>query len=85
MSPGEFSDASDAKYNSCQNEKIYVEKFGAALKTAGMPNHAIVDTGRNGKQDLREEWGNWYVRILLLFPFDNHPGDIPSHPQRKQN
>ncbi|KAK3395281.1 exoglucanase 3 precursor [Podospora didyma] len=58
-SPGEFSTASDAKYNKCQNEKIYVETFGAALKTAGMPNHAIVDTGRNGVSGLRKEWGNW--------------------------
>ena len=59
LSPGEFSQASDAKYNSCQNEKTYVTKFGAALKTAGMPNHAIIDTGRNAVQGLREEWGNW--------------------------
>ncbi|KAI1806043.1 1, 4-beta cellobiohydrolase [Daldinia bambusicola] len=57
--PGEFSDASDAKYNSCQNEKTYVTKFSAALKTAGFPNHAIVDTGRNAVTGLREEWGNW--------------------------
>ncbi|KAI0521973.1 1, 4-beta cellobiohydrolase [Xylaria bambusicola] len=59
LSPGEFSTASDAKYNSCQNEKTYVQKFGAALKTAGHPNHAIVDTGRNAVTGLREEWGNW--------------------------
>jgi cellulose 1,4-beta-cellobiosidase len=59
LTPGEFSGKSDAKYNSCQNEKEYVTRFGAALKTAGMPNHAIVDTGRNGVQGLREEWGNW--------------------------
>ncbi|KAK3332415.1 exoglucanase 3 precursor [Cercophora scortea] len=58
-SPGEFSSASDAKYNKCQNEKIYVETFGAALKTAGMPNHAVVDTGRNGVSGLRAEWGDW--------------------------
>lgn len=58
-SPGEFASASDAKYNKCQNEKIYVETFGAALKTAGMPNHAIVDTGRNAVTGLREEWGHW--------------------------
>ncbi|KAI1499831.1 1, 4-beta cellobiohydrolase [Biscogniauxia marginata] len=58
-SPGEFSDASDAKYNSCQNEKTYVQKFGAALKAAGHPNHAIVDTGRNAVTGLREEWGDW--------------------------
>ncbi|KAL2144041.1 hypothetical protein VTI28DRAFT_9652 [Corynascus sepedonium] len=57
--PGEFSDDSDAKYNSCQNEKIYIETFGAELAAAGMPNHAIVDTGRNGVTGLREEWGNW--------------------------
>ncbi|KAI2625738.1 glycoside hydrolase family 6 protein [Hypoxylon sp. NC1633] len=58
-SPGEFSDASDAKYNSCQNEKTYVTKFSAALSTAGFPNHAIVDTGRNAVTGLREEWGDW--------------------------
>ncbi|KAI1179284.1 1, 4-beta cellobiohydrolase [Nemania sp. FL0916] len=59
LSPGEFSSASDAQYNKCQNERTYVEKFGAALKTAGFPNHAIVDTGRNAVTGLREEWGNW--------------------------
>ena len=59
LTPGEFSTASDAKYNSCQNEKTYITTFGAALKTAGMPNHAIIDTGRNGVSGLREEWGNW--------------------------
>ncbi|KAH9892240.1 1, 4-beta cellobiohydrolase [Xylariomycetidae sp. FL2044] len=57
--PGEFSEASDAKYNSCQNEKIYVQKFSAALESAGFPAHAIVDTGRNAVTGLREEWGNW--------------------------
>ncbi|GAP83087.1 putative exoglucanase 3 precursor [Rosellinia necatrix] len=58
-SPGEFAGASDAQWNACQNERLYVEKFGAALKTAGHPNHAIVDTGRNAVTGLREEWGNW--------------------------
>ncbi|KAK3402024.1 exoglucanase 3 precursor [Sordaria brevicollis] len=59
LSPGEFSKASDAKYNKCQNEKLYLDNFGPALKSAGMPNHAIVDTGRNGVSGLRQEWGNW--------------------------
>ncbi|KAK7989403.1 hypothetical protein PG989_009718 [Apiospora arundinis] len=59
LSPGEFSKASDAKYNSCQNEKTYVQKFGAALKSAGHPSYAIVDTGRNAKTGLRKEWGDW--------------------------
>ncbi|KAK8113002.1 glycoside hydrolase family 6 protein [Apiospora sp. TS-2023a] len=57
--PGEFSDASDAQWNKAQNEKLYTEMFGAELKSAGMPNHAIVDTGRNAVTGLREEWGNW--------------------------
>ncbi|KAI0389833.1 1, 4-beta cellobiohydrolase [Xylariaceae sp. FL0594] len=59
QSPGEFSSAPDAQYNKCQNEKTYVSTFGAALKTAGFPNHAITDTGRNGVTGLRQEWGNW--------------------------
>ncbi|SPO07134.1 probable cellulose 1,4-beta-cellobiosidase II precursor [Cephalotrichum gorgonifer] len=59
LSPGEFADATDAEWNKCQNEKIYVETFGEALAAAGMPNHAIIDTSRNGVQGLREEWGNW--------------------------
>ena len=57
MEPGEFADATDAEWNQCQNEKTYVEVFGAALADAGMPNHAIVDTSRNGVQGLRDEWG----------------------------
>lgn len=57
--PGEFSSDSDAQYNKAQNEKKYVTLFGAALATAGMPNHAITDTGRNGVQGLRDAWGDW--------------------------
>ncbi|KAL2876362.1 1,4-beta-D-glucan cellobiohydrolase cel6c [Colletotrichum sp. CLE4] len=57
--PGEFANAPDGQYNKAQNEKKYVTLFGAALQTAGMPNHAIVDTGRNGVQGLRLEWGDW--------------------------
>ncbi|KKY30972.1 putative exoglucanase 3 precursor [Diaporthe ampelina] len=57
--PGEFASDPDGQYNAAQNEKKFVELFGAALATAGMPNHAIVDTGRNGVQGLREEWGHW--------------------------
>ncbi|KAK3937924.1 glycoside hydrolase [Diplogelasinospora grovesii] len=59
QSPGEFSTASDAKYNKCQNEKIYVDTFAPLLKSAGMPNHAIIDTGRNAVTGLRKEWGDW--------------------------
>ncbi|KAI1270614.1 1, 4-beta cellobiohydrolase [Xylariaceae sp. FL1019] len=59
QSPGEFSTASDAQYNSCQNEKTYISKFGAALKTAGHPSFAIMDTGRNAVTGLRDAWGDW--------------------------
>ncbi|GJC85293.1 1,4-beta-D-glucan cellobiohydrolase CEL6C [Colletotrichum liriopes] len=57
--PGEFANKPDGQYNKAHNEKKYVTVLGDALKTAGMPNHAIVDTGRNGVQGLRQEWGNW--------------------------
>ncbi|KAK6079721.1 exoglucanase-6A [Seiridium cupressi] len=57
--PGEFADDADAQYNAAQNEEKYVTLFGAALDTAGMPNHAITDTGRNGVQGLRDAWGDW--------------------------
>ena len=74
MEPGEFADATDAEWNQCQNEKTFVEVFGAALEAAGMPNHAIVDTGRNGVQGLREEWGRKFNQgpsfaPFLLFPW----------------
>ncbi|KAL1597256.1 1,4-beta-D-glucan cellobiohydrolase cel6c [Paraconiothyrium brasiliense] len=59
QTPGEFSTTSDAQYNKAQNEKLYVSLFGDALATAGHPNHAIVDTGRNAVTGLREEWGHW--------------------------
>ncbi|KAK2801631.1 1,4-beta-D-glucan cellobiohydrolase cel6c [Emmonsiellopsis sp. PD_5] len=59
LTPGEFEDDPDGQYNQCQDEQRFVTLFGAALETAGMPNHAIVDTGRNGVQGLREEWGHW--------------------------
>lgn len=44
--PGEFANDPDGQYNAAQNEKKYVQLFGEALATAGMPNHAIVDTGK---------------------------------------
>jgi cellulose 1,4-beta-cellobiosidase len=59
LSPGEFSKATDAQWNKCQNEKLYVEAFSPELKSAGMPSQAIVDTGRNAVTGLRKEWGNW--------------------------
>jgi cellulose 1,4-beta-cellobiosidase len=59
MTPGEFADDPDGQYNKAQNEKLYVELFGAALASAGMPNNAVVDTGRSGNPGGRLEWGDW--------------------------
>ncbi|KAK2753118.1 1,4-beta-D-glucan cellobiohydrolase cel6c [Onygenales sp. PD_40] len=59
LTPGEFEDDPDGQYNQCQDEQRFVTLFGAALETAGMPNQAIVDTGRNAVQGIREEWGHW--------------------------
>jgi cellulose 1,4-beta-cellobiosidase len=59
LSPGEFSTATDAQWNKCQNEKTYVETFGPLLKSNGMPSQAIVDVGRNAVTGLRKEWGDW--------------------------
>jgi cellulose 1,4-beta-cellobiosidase len=58
-SPGEFASATDAKYNKCQDEKRYINAFCPLLKKGGMPNHAIIDTGRNAVQGLRKAWGDW--------------------------
>ncbi|KAL0577798.1 1,4-beta-D-glucan cellobiohydrolase cel6c [Marasmius crinis-equi] len=57
--PGEFENTSDGQYNHAHDENRYVTLFGNALNSAGMPNHAIVDTGRNAVQGLRVEWGDW--------------------------
>ncbi|KAH7122489.1 cellobiohydrolase-like protein II precursor [Dendryphion nanum] len=59
LSPGEFSKATDAQWNKAQNEKEFIRLFSPELKSAGMPSQAIIDTGRNGVQGLRKEWGNW--------------------------
>lgn len=57
--PGEFSTTSDAQYNKCQNEKIYVDTICPLITADGMPCHAIVDTGRNAVTGLRLAWGDW--------------------------
>jgi cellulose 1,4-beta-cellobiosidase len=54
LTPSELSTTSDAQYNKCQNEKIYVDAFSPLLVAAGMPGQAIVDTGRNAVQGLRD-------------------------------
>jgi hypothetical protein len=57
--PGEFENTPDGQYNKAQDEKRYINLIGAQLAANGMPNHAIIDTGRNAVQGLRLEWGDW--------------------------
>ncbi|KAH0171368.1 glycoside hydrolase family 6 protein, partial [Aureobasidium melanogenum] len=59
MVPGEFENFHDAQYNKAQDEKRYIHILGEQLAANGMPNHAIVDTSRNGRVGLRTYGGNW--------------------------
>lgn len=59
LTPGEFAGDSDAQYNPAQNEKLYVNEMGAKLAASGMPNHALVDTSRNGVSYIRHLPGDW--------------------------
>ncbi|KAI2487156.1 Glyco-hydro-6 multi-domain protein [Pyrenophora tritici-repentis] len=59
LSPGEFANSADGKYNKAQNEKLYIGLISPELVKNGMPGQAIVDTGRNGVTGLRAEWGDW--------------------------
>lgn len=50
------------QYNPANNEHNYARRLIAAMKVA-MPTsehlHVIIDTGRNGKPDVRQECGSW--------------------------
>ena len=61
MSPGEFDQSALEIWpeNHAQNEQRYVRLLGAKLAKVGAPNHAVVDTSRNGVQGLRYEWLDW--------------------------
>lgn len=45
--------------NRAQNEKTYITLLGELLRQAGVPNHAIMDTSRNGIHGLRQDWTEW--------------------------
>lgn len=59
QTPGEFANNPDAQYNKAQDEKRYINLMGAQLAANGAPNHAIIDTGRNGVSGLRLAQGDW--------------------------
>ncbi|KAI0807694.1 cellobiohydrolaseII [Fomes fomentarius] len=41
------------------DEQHYIDAFGPMLKSAGFPAQFIVDQGRSGQQNLRQQWGDW--------------------------
>lgn len=57
--PGEFANDDDAIWNPAQDEKRYVNQMGAKLAALGAPNHAIMDTSRNGVTGIRTKQGQW--------------------------
>ncbi|KAK3347212.1 exoglucanase-6A [Lasiosphaeria hispida] len=59
LSPGEFDTTREAPRNRAQNEMRFVALLGRLLGENGTPNHAVMDTSRNGVPGLRYEWGDW--------------------------
>ncbi|KAK5658358.1 hypothetical protein OQA88_2334 [Cercophora sp. LCS_1] len=57
--PGEFETTRETPRNRAQNEKTFVRLFGELLGQAGVPNHAIMDTSRNGVLGVRADWTEW--------------------------
>nr|AAA50608.1 cellobiohydrolase [Agaricus bisporus] len=45
--------------NSNYDEIHYIEALAPMLSNAGFPAHFIVDQGRSGVQNIRDQWGDW--------------------------
>ncbi|KAJ7161508.1 cellobiohydrolase II [Mycena crocata] len=41
------------------DEIHYINALGPVLASAGFPAHFIVDQGRSGVQNIRQQWGDW--------------------------
>ncbi|KAA1469381.1 cellulase CEL6B [Dentipellis sp. KUC8613] len=41
------------------DEIHYINALGPELQSQGFPAHFIVDQGRSGQQNLRQQWGDW--------------------------
>ena len=41
------------------DESHYINALGPMLASAGFPAQFIVDQGRSGQQNLRQQWGDW--------------------------
>lgn len=50
----------DYQYNPCHDELTYEQKLTTALAAVGILNKGfIIDTSRNGRGDIRDQWGSW--------------------------
>ncbi|KAK7038104.1 glucanase [Favolaschia claudopus] len=45
--------------NSNYDEIHYINALAPALQSSGFPAHFIVDQGRSGVQNIRQQWGDW--------------------------
>jgi len=45
--------------NANYDEMHYINALAPALQSQGFPAHFIVDQGRSGVQNIRNEWGDW--------------------------
>ncbi|KAJ7940206.1 cellobiohydrolase II [Mycena leptocephala] len=45
--------------NSNYDEIHYINALGPVLSSSGFPAHFIVDQGRSGVQNIRQQWGDW--------------------------
>nr|QDK64601.1 endoglucanase 4 [Ganoderma lucidum] len=41
------------------DESLYINALGPMLASAGFPAQFVVDQGRAGQQNLRQQWGDW--------------------------
>ncbi|KXN92187.1 Exoglucanase 3 [Leucoagaricus sp. SymC.cos] len=45
--------------NSNYDETHYINALAPVLSSSGFPAHFIVDQGRSGVQNIRQQWGDW--------------------------
>jgi cellulose 1,4-beta-cellobiosidase len=45
--------------SSTPDESSYIAALTPLLKNLNVPANFIVDTGRNGQQNIRSQWGDW--------------------------
>ena len=79
----------DQQSNPCYGEFDYVDAMAAALEGVGLGDkHFIIDTSRNGRGNIREDWGYWCNNIgagMGERPKANPGGATPCWPRRSSS